>query len=448
MLSVSEAEGRAGALVEAAIKAGADAADVLYIGDAATEVQVRLGALEDVTRSEGEEIGLRLFVGTRSASVSSSDLSAGALAALVERAGAMAREAPEDPYAGLAPEARLLRGAAPDFEADDGADPSPAELKARALAMEEAARAVPGVANSEGAGASAGRTVVALATSHGFCRGYTTSGYGAGASVIAGTGGDMQRDSATHSVRHLADLDGPEALGRLAGERAVKRLDPARLASGAMPVLFDPRVGGSLIGALLGAIGGPGIARKTSFLLGRLGEALFDAGVTIIDDPHRRRGLKSKPFDGEGVATAVHRLIDRGVLTGWLLNSASARQLGLETNGHASRGIGGAPGAGATNVHMEPGALTPAALMADVRRGLYVTEMIGQGVNPVTGDYSRGASGFIIEDGRLAAPVAEITIAGNLIDMFRALVPANDLEHRRAVNVPTLRIDGMTIAGA
>ena len=448
MLSVSEAEGRAAALVEAAVKAGADAADVLYIGDASTEILVRLGALEDVTRSEGEEIGLRFFVGRRSASVSSSDLSADALAALVERAAAMAREAPEDPYAGLAPDERLLRGPAPALEADDGQDPSPVALKDRALAIEEAARAVPGITNSEGAGMSAGRTLVALATSQGFARGYTNSGYGGSASVIAGEGGAMQRDYASHSVRHFADLDPPEAIGRLAGERAVKRLNPAKLPSGTMPVLFDPRVGGGLVSALLGAIGGPSIARRTSFLLGRAGEALFDAGVTIVDDPHRPRGLKSKPFDGEGVATSARRLIDKGVLTGWLLNAASARQLGLETNGHASRGIGGAPGVGATNVHMEPGALSPAALMADIKQGFYVTEMIGQGVNPVTGDYSRGASGFRIENGALGPPVAEITIAGNLLDMFRALVPADDLEFRRTINVPTFRIDGMTIAGA
>jgi PmbA protein len=448
MLSVSEAEGRAGALVDAAIKAGADAADVLYVGDASTEVSVRLGELEDVTRSEGEEIGLRLFVGSRSASVSSSDLSAEALAALVERAAAMAREAPEDPYSGLAPEDRLLKGPAPDVDADDRADPSPMALKERALAIEEAARAVPGITNSEGAGVSAARSIVALATSHGFCRGYTTSGYGAAASVIGGEGGDMQRDSASHSVRHYADLDAPEALGRLAAERTVARLNPGKLASGTMPVLFDPRVGGSLIGALLGAMSGPGIARKTSFLLGREDELLFDSAIVIVDDPHRPRGLKSKPFDGEGVATARRRLIDGGRLTGWLLNAASARQLGLETSGHASRGIGGAPGAGSTNVHLEPGALSPAELMAGIADGLYVTEMIGSGVNPVTGDYSRGASGFIIRDGQLAAPVAEITIAGNLVDMFRALVPANDLEHRRAVNVPTLRVDGMTVAGA
>jgi PmbA protein len=448
MLTVGEAEARAAALVEAALKAGADAADVLYVGDASTSVQVRLGALEDVGRSEGEEIGLRLFVGRRSASVSSSDLSADALAALVERAAAMAREAPEDLYSGLAPEDRLYRGGAPELDSDDGGDPAPAELKAQSLAIEEAARSVPGITNSEGAGVSAGRTVIALATSHGFVRGYTSSGYSAGVAVIAGTGADMQRDQASHNARYHADLDAPEALGLLAAERTLKRLNPGRLRSGTMPVLFDPRIGGSLVGHLLAAMSGPAVARKTSFLLGRESEPLFAGDIVIVDDPHRRRGLRSKPFDGEGVATRPSRLIDGGRATGWLLNAASARQLGLETSGHATRGIGGAPGVGATNVHLEPGEVSPEALRADVRRGLYVTELIGQGVNPVTGDYSRGASGFIIDNGELAAPVAEITIAGNLADMYGRLSAADDLEHRRAVNVPTLRVEGMTVAGA
>jgi len=448
MLTVEEAEARAAALVEAALKAGADAADALYVGDASTGVQVRLGQLEDVGRAEGEEIGLRLFVGRRSASVSSSDLSADALSALVERAAAMAREAPEDPYAVLAPEDRLYRGGAPALEADDGADPAPTELKQRSLAIEEAARAVPGITNSEGAGVSAGRNVIALATSQGFVRGYTTSGYSAGVSVIAGTGAEMQRDQASHNVRHYADLDAAETLGALAAERTLKRLRPGRLASGNMPILFDPRIGGSLIGHLLAALSGPAVARKTSFLLGREDEAIFPEDIVVVDDPHRRRGLRSKPFDGEGVATRPSRLVEGGQVTGWLLNAASAKQLGLETNGHATRGTSGAPGAGATNVHVEPGAVTPEALRADIGRGLYVTELIGQGVNPVTGDYSRGASGFIIEDGELTVPVDEITIAGNLLDMFRSLTAANDLEHRRAVNVPTLRVDGMTVAGA
>jgi PmbA protein len=448
MLNVEQAEALAGALTKAARKAGADAADVLYAGDASLGIQVRLGELEDVGRSEGEEIGLRVFVGQRSASVSSSDLSRDAMAALVDRAIAMAREAPEDPFSGVAGDDLLFKGPEMALESDDGADPSPAELKERALATEDAARSVAGVTNSEGAGASAGRAVVALATSSGFCRGYTSSHYGGSASVIAGEGGAMQRDYASHSTRHYADLDGPEEIGRLAGERAVRRLNPGKLPSGTMPVLFDPRVGGSLIGHLLGAISGPSIARRTSFLLGREDAPVFDTAVTIIDDPHRVRGIRSRAFDGEGLPTVRRALIDRGRLTGWLLNLAAARQLGLAPTGHATRGIGGAPGTGATNVHLEPGAQSPAALMSDIKRGLYVTEMIGQGVNPVTGDYSRGATGFIIEDGELAGPVAEITVAGNLIDMFRTLSAADDLEHRRSVNVPTLRVEGMTVAGA
>jgi len=448
MLKVDEAEARAGALIEAARRAGADAADVLYAGEASLGISVRLGELEDVGRSEGEEIGLRVFVGQRSASVSSSDLSQGALAELVERAVAMAREAPEDPHAGLAPEELLFRGELLPLEGDDGADPSPADLKEHALATEEAARAVPGITNSEGASASAGRSVVALATSTGFCRGYTSSHYGGSASVIGGEGGAMQRDYASHSTRHLADLDSPEAIGRLAGERTVRRLHPTKVPSGAMPIVFDPRVGASLVGHLLGAISGPAVARRTSFLLGREEEAIFPAQIRILDDPHRVRGLRSRPFDGEGVATAPRALVEAGRVTGWLLNTASARQLGLAPNGHATRGLGGAPGVGATNVHMEPGPVTPAELIADIAQGVYVTELIGQGVNPVTGDYSRGASGFLIERGEITRPVAEITVAGNLLAMFAALSAANDLEHRRAVNVPTLRVEGMTVAGA
>lgn len=448
MLTISEAEDRASSLVDAARKAGADAADALYIGDASTGVEVRLGALEDVQRSEGEEIGLRVFFGRRSATVSSSDLSRDALDALVERAVAMAREAPEDPYAGLAPADRLAREEGPRIDGDDGANPTPAQLKERALAAEEAARAVEGITNSEGAGASAGRSVVALATSHGFCRGYTGSGYNNHVSVIAGSGGDMQRDSASHSARHFADLDPPERLGLLAAERTIKRLNPTKLPSGTMPVIFDPRVGGGLLGHLIGAIAGNAIARRTSFLLDKLGELVFPSGIVVRDDPHRPRGLRSRPFDGEGVVTRPVDIIADGRLTSWLLDSASARQLGLDPTGHAARGISGAPGVSATNLDLLPGLLSKDELIGEVERGFYVTELIGQGVSLVTGDYSRGASGFIIDKGELGAPVAEVTIAANLIDMFRSLTPASDLEHRRAVNVPTLRIEGMTIAGA
>jgi len=448
MLTVSEAQERVAAVVERATKGGADAADAIYSANASTAVQVRLGALEDVSRSEGEQMGLRVFVGHRSASVSSSDLSDDAVALLVERVVAMAGEAPEDPWAGLAPKDRLARGELPDVDSDDGADPAPAELKTRALAMEDVARSIAGVSNSEGAAVSAGRSVTAIATSHGFCRGYTSSAYSSGASVIAGTGGGMQRDRAHHAVRHYADLDSPEALGRLAGERAVARLDPRKLDSGEMPVVFDPRVGNGLLGHLIEAITGTAITRRASFLLDREGQQLFAPGVTIRDNPHRRRGLRSKPFDGEGLETAPTDLVTDGRLNGWLLDSASARQLGRQPTGHATRGGSGAPGASATNVHMEPGNASVKALIADIVRGVYVTELIGQGVNPVTGDYSRGASGFIIENGEIGPAVAEITIAGNLVDMFAALVPADDLEFRYSVNVPTLRVDGMTIAGA
>ena len=448
MLSVEQAQSQVADLIAAAKRAGADAGDAMYVCNAATQVQIRLGQLEDVERSEGEDIGLRVFIGSRSASVSSSDMSKRALEQLVERAIAMAREAPEDPWSGLAPEDRLLRGAAPALDSDDGADPSPASLRERAEAVEAAARGVAGVSNSEGGGASASRSVIAIATSHGFAGGYSTSGYGCSASVIAGEGAEMQRDYAYHSTRHWADLEAPEVIGVRAGERAVKRLNPGRLASGAMPVVFDPRVGAGLVGSLIGAITGSAVARRTSFLLDRLGEQVFARGITIRDDPHRLRGLRSKPFDGEGLPTAPRDIIADGVLTTWLMDSASARQLGLQPTGHATRGIGGPPGAGATNLYMAAGAQTVDALIADIKLGLYVTEMIGHGLNPVTGDYSRGASGYVIRDGRIAEPVAEITVAGNLKDMFLNLTPADDLEFRRGTDVPTFRVEGMMVAGA
>ncbi|HZF42395.1 MAG TPA: TldD/PmbA family protein [Sphingomonadaceae bacterium] len=448
MLTPSQAAARAEALVARAVKAGADAADAIYVADASTAVQVRLGALEDVGRSEGEEMGLRFFVGHRHAGVSSSDLSDAALDALVERAGAMAREASEDVYAGLAPEELLFRGSQPDLDSDDGGDPSPAALKSRALEAEDAARGVAGVTNSEGGSSSAGRSVLAVATSHGFVGGYASTGYSASASVIAGTGEGMQRDYASHSARHEADLEDVGEIGRRAGTRAVARLNPVGVRSGVMPVVFDPRVSSSLLGHLVGAITGGAITRGTSFLKDRLGQAVFAPGVVIRDDPLRRRGLRSKPFDGEGLPRRPTDIIADGVLTGWLLDSASARQLGLQPTGHAARGVGGPPGAGATNLSLLPGALPPEALMADIAEGLYVTSLIGQGVNGVTGDYSRGATGFLIVNGALGPAAAEITIAGNLLDMFATLRPANDWTYRTGVDAPTVRIDGMTAASA
>ena len=447
MLTSDQARDRAQDIVARAVRAGADAADAIFAADASSEVSVRLGKLEDVGRSESEDLGLRVFVGHRSASVSTSDLSSQAMDALVERAVAMAREAPEDRWAGLAPEDRLLRGAPPALDLADPADISPAELREIAAATEDAARAVSGVTNSEGGGASASRSVIALATSHGFAGGYATTGFGLSASVIAGEGGGMQRDYAFHSARHRQRLKSPETIGREAGERAVARLDPGRVESGPMPVVLDPRVGAGLLGHLTGAISGSSIARKTSFLLDALGTRVFAAGIRICDDPHRPHGLRSRPFDGEGLPVSPISLVEDGVLETWLLDSASARQLGMEPTGHAARGVGGAPGVSTSNLYLDAGHVPVETLIADIVSGVYVTELIGHGVNGVTGDYSRGAAGFLIEHGEITRPVAEFTVAGNLKDMFLALTPANDLEFRYGTNVPTLRIDGMTVAG-
>lgn len=447
MLSLDEAQDRAEMLVDAAQRAGADAAEAVYGCDASSQVSVRLGVLEDVERSESEHVSLRVFVGQRSASISSSDMAASTLATLVDRAIAMAREAPEDAWSGLAPEDRLMRGRPANLDIVDDAEPEPAALRERAMEAEDSARDVPGITNSEGAGAGHGRSQVALVTSHGFASAYGGTSHSTWASVLAGKGETMQRDYASHSARHLEDLDQSHAIGLRAGHRAVSRLNPRRVESGPMPIVFDPRVGSSLIGHLIGAIVGPAITRRSSFLLDMLQKQILPENITVIDDPRRERGLRSRPFDGEGLPTAERSLIEKGVLTGWLLDSASARQLGLEPTGHAVRG-GGSPGASASNVHMLPGDLSTHELMSDIKRGLYITELIGQGFNGVTGDYSRGAAGFLIENGGTTCAVAEITIAGNLKDMFANIVAANDLDFRYGINVPTLRVDGMTVAGA
>ncbi|EIZ80969.1 PmbA protein [Novosphingobium sp. Rr 2-17] len=447
MLSVEEAKDRAMDLVARATRAGADAADVVYGSSSSEGIQMRLGQLEDVERSESEHIGLRVFAGSRSASIGSSDLSVEALDELAARAIDMARAAPEDAYAGLAPQELLSLGPWPDLDLVDADEPSPAQLRAMAEETEDAARSVAGVSNSDGASAAAGQGVFALATSHGFCGGYGSTSRTVGASVLAGEGADKQRDSAWRSARHGADLPPPAEIGRLAGERAVARLGTGKMKGGALPVVFDPRAGGSLIGHLLGAIAGSAIARRSSFLLGRDGEQVFAPGIAIIDEPHRQRGMRSRLFDGEGLPVASRHLVEDGRLTGWLLDSATARQLGLAPTGHAARHGGGAPGVSASNVHLQAGPLSPAELMADIRDGIYVTELIGQGVNGVTGDYSRGATGFRIVNGEIAGPIAEFTVAGNLLAMFAEITPANDLEWHRALNVPTLRVDGMTVAG-
>jgi len=447
MLEPAAAEARCAQLIDLARQAGADAADAVAIGNVSQSIAVRLGGLEDIERSESEAIGLRVFAGQRSASIHASDFSPAAMREMAERAVAMARAAPEDIYAGLAPEELLARGPLPELDLVDESEPSPQDLRAAAQAAEDAARAVSGVTNSEGGGAGYGCSTVALATSHGFSGTYRATSHSLSATVVAGTGAGKQRDYAWRQTRHAEDLLAPEAIGRLAGERAVARLDPGKLRSGPLPVVFDPRVAGSLLGHLIGAMSGPAIARRASFLLDRLEEELFDPAVRIVDQPHRRRGLRSRPVDGEGLPTSERALVEHGRLTGWLANVAAARQLGIVPTGHASRGVSGAPGVSTSNVHLEPGTLTREELIGGIADGVLVTELIGQGVNGVTGDYSRGASGYRIVKGEIAGPVAEFTIAGNLLDMFRRLTPASDLELHRAINAPTLLVEGMTVAG-
>ncbi|MFL6767010.1 MAG: TldD/PmbA family protein [Sphingomicrobium sp.] len=448
MLDPAAARDKAASLVDLARRRGADAADAVYVGERSQGVGVRLGQLEDVHRSEGEEIGLRVFVGKRNATVASSDLSSDALATLVDRAIAMANEAPEDQFAGLAPEELLYSGQAVDLDLDDGCDPDPSELRERALAAEDAAMAIDRVANSGGAGASASASIFAIATSHGFAGGTRATGYSNSVSVVAGEGSAMQRDYAWHSARHFADLELPEDIGKRAGERAVARLDPVSIKAGAMPVLFDPRVATTLLGHFVGAISGSAIARQTSFLLDALETQVFARGIAILDDPFRKRGLRSRAFDGEGLPVKPMELVADGVLTTWLADSAAARQLGIQPTGHAVRGVSGSPGAGPANLHIAAGTRSREEMIAGITEGVLVTELIGQGVNGVTGDYSRGAAGFLISNGEIGPAVAEITIASNLRQMFATLEPASDLRFRRGIDSPTLLVPEMTVASA
>ena len=434
-------------LIQAARKAGADAADALLVEGVSAGVSYRLGKLEDVERAESRDLGLRVFVGARVAFVSSTDLSEDRLAELPERAVAMAKLAPEDKYAGLAPRELLARDF-PSLDLEDGSEPSTETLIERAKSVEGAAMAVKGITNSEGGGASYGRTGIALATSEGFRGSYAATSHGIGVAVLAGEGTGMERDYAQSNARHASDMETPDVVGKRAGERTIKRLNPRQAKSQRAPVIYDPRVSASLVGSFAGAISGASIARGVSFLKDKMGQAVFGPSINIIDDPHRVRGLRSKPFDGEGVANRKMALIENGVLTAWLLDTASARQLGLTTNGHAARGTGGPPSPSTTNLYMAPGKLSPEELMADIKDGFYVTETMGFGVNGVTGDYSQGAAGFWIENGKIAYPVSGVTIASNLKEMFLNLTPANDLEFRHGTNAPTIRVEGMTIAGS
>lgn len=434
-------------LIRKARAAGADSADALVARSTALSHAQRMGELEQLEREESQDVGLRVFIGKRQAIVSSTELGARALDELVERAVAMARVVPEDPYCGLAAPDQLAREI-PDVDSCDPAEPAPENLIERARLCEEAARAVEGVTNSEGAEAGWGMTRVSLAASNGFTGTYRVSSHSVGVSVLAGEGLDMQRDYDFSSKVFASDLEDPAVVGQRAGERAVRRLNPVKPKTGRVPIVYESRVANSLLRHFLGAISGPAIARGTSFLKDRMGEPVFAEGTRIIDEPHRKRGLRSRPFDSEGLPTYTRNLIEDGRLTTWLLDLASARQLDLEPTGHASRGVSGPPGPSASNVYLEPGRQSPEEMIADIDEGFYVTEMIGMGVNGVTGDYSRGASGYWIKDGELTHPVSEATIAGNLKTMFANMTPASDLKMIYGIDAPTLRVDGMTVAGS
>jgi PmbA protein len=436
----------AGKLLALAKEAGADAADVLAVAGEAIDVELRDGVTEKLERSEDRDFGLRVLVGQSQAVVSTSRDDAASLRTAAERAVAMAKAAPPDDFAGLAASDSIAL-TWPELMLADDAAPDAAALVEQARAAEAAGREVPGVTRSNGASASASRRRILLIASNGFAGSYQRTAYGISASLIAGTGTAMERDHDWHSALHWKSLRQPGDIGRVAGERAVRRLGPRKVPSGKVPVMFENRIAGGLAGHLVGAILGSGIARGTSFLKDSMGRMLFRPEISIIDDATIRRGLASKPFDAEGRATRPTPIIAEGRLVSWLLDEHSARQLGQTSTGHASRGTSGPPSPQPTNVTLSAGSRSREALLRDMGRGLLVTELIGMGVNGVTGDYSRGAAGFWIEDGAIAYPVSEITIASNLKTMFRELEPADDLELRGAINAPSLLVPEMTLAG-
>jgi PmbA protein len=446
LLDQSDLADRADKLVAAARRAGADQADALAVRFVSVSVDVRDGAVEESQRSEGDDLGLRVLVGRRQAVVSTNDLKADGFAALAQRAVAMARAAPEDRYAGLA-DANVLAKEFPALDLVDPDIPDVNVLERLAREAEAAGLAVAGVTKSGGASASAGISGLVLVTSHGF-RGTTiASRHGVAMTAIAGEGTGMERDYDFSSTLHADDLEPAQVIGRRAGERATKRLNPRKVATRRVPVVFDSRVSGSLVGHLASAANGSSITRKTSFLRDKLGARIFPSGITIIDDPLRPRGLRSRPFDAEGIAGHRLTLVQEGVLASWLLDCATARELDMKTTGHAQRGVSSTPSPGPSNLHLAAGTKTPDELIADIDEGLYVTDLIGMGVNLVSGDYSRGASGFWIEKGKCTYPVSEVTIAGHLLEMFASLEPANDLEFRYGTNAPSLRVEGLTVAG-
>ena len=437
------------ALLDAARAAGAEAADAIAIAATSVSIGVRDGRLEEAERAEGTEIGLRVLIGRRQACVSASDTSPATMAAMAERAVAMAREAPEDPFIGLADPADLARDwdlAALDL-ADPAPEPAPAALEAAAREAEAAARAVPGISRTDRAGAGHSRRAVHLAATNGFSGGYRRTGNGLHVTAITGDGTTMERDHYGDSRIFAADLMPPAEIGRLAAERTLARAGARRPPTGRFPVLFDERVSASLIGHLLAAVSGSAIARGASWARDLLGQPILPDGIDLIEDPLRRRGPASRPFDAEGLPTRRRAIVSDGILMGWTLDLATGRKLGLASTASASRGPAAPPAPSVTNVALTQGPRTPAELMREMGNGLLVTSMIGATINPTTGDYSRGAAGLWVENGEATHAVNECTIAGNLIAMLRTLVPANDARTHLASVVPSLLVEGLTIAG-
>lgn len=437
-------------LLGRALKGGADAADAVMVESRSHGASYRQGKPEDIESSESFDVGLRCLIGKRQAVVSSTDLKADMMDELAARAIAMAKASPEDPFCGIA-DAGQIAGSIPDLDLYDPTVPDIESLIESARIAEEAALDNKGVKQSEGASSGYGAGSVALAIRGDgvrFGAAYSTSSFSLSCSVIAeDAAGHMERDYDYSSVRHMNELGDAASIGRTAAEKAVKRVGARKMPSGKVPVVFDPRVASSLVGHLAGGINGSSVARGSSFLKDCMGEQLFASGIRIVDDPLRQRGMRSRGVDGEGIAGKELALIEDGHLQTWIMDCATARQLGLTSTGHASRGTGGPPSPGTSNLYLAAGSVTVSDMIRDVGTGFYVTELIGFGVNGVTGDYSRGAAGFWIENGEIAFPVSEMTIAGNLKDMFLQLTPADDLTFRYATNAPTVRVDGMTVAG-
>lgn len=433
-------------LVERALKAGADQAEAGVSESRSVEAGVLNGALETVERSESRDGGLRVIIGKKQAGVAFSDLSEAGLDLAIERAIAMAKAAPDDPYCGLVDKDQLAK-TQPHIETYAPLQLDEAALEASALEMEAAALDVEGVVTMAGCGASGGTSASVFVTSTGFERAKIGSRCGLGAAAVAKNDAGMERDYDSHQSRRLITLKSPEEIGRSAGERAVARLGSDKLSTGKMPVIFDKRVSTTFISSLLGAISGPAIARGTSFLRDKMGERIFAEGIDIIEDPLRDWSFGARATDGEGLACRPRAIIEDGLLTTWLLNASSARQLGLELTGHASRNLGGPPGVGASNVHLADGELDQAGLMKEAGEGLLITEMFGPSLNANTGDWSVGVAGYRIAGGERAGPVSEVTVAGNLLDFFARMVPGSDLEFDSAINAPSLLIDGVSVGG-